>query len=337
MTNVKPAADGSHDLSAGRLLMLLFPVLLAGGISALLALGAALVGWQRDVMLVVAAGIGCVMALPTLALVYREIADRRVAMRVLQDVQARVGGIVESAMDAIVTVDETQQVVQFNAAAERAFRWPRAAVVGQRLDMLIPPRFREAHGLHVEEFGRTAVTSRAVGHPAVLRGLRADGTEFPIEASISQHLEGGRKLFTVILRDVTERAHNEELLARDESRMRGILDSAMDAIITVDGRQHIVLFNRAAEEVFLCTREEAVGAPLDWLIPERFRAGHRDLVRDFGAAASQSRRMGHARVVMGLRRNGEEFPIEASISHLVEHGQDFYTVILRDVTARVRA
>jgi PAS domain S-box-containing protein len=170
----------------------------------------------------------------------------------------------------------------------------------------------------------------------VLYGLRASGEEFPIEASISQHVEDDRKFFTVILRDITLRLRNEQELARSEARLRGILDSAMDAIITVDGSQRVVLFNKAAEQVFLCPREQAVGAPLDWFIPERFRAGHHQLVRDFGEAAAPSRRMGHARVVMGLRRNGEEFPIEASISHVTEQGQRFFTVILRDVTQRVR-
>ncbi len=337
LTAVNSRPVEAPALSSGRLLVFLVPILIAGSVTALMAAVAAFVGWQRPFMLVAAAGAGGLMAVPILVVIYRQVADRREAMRALQDVQARVGGIVESAMDAIVTIDEMQRVVQFNAAAERVFGWPRAAVVGQRLDMLIPPRFREAHGLHVEEFGRTAVTSRGMGQQAVLRGLRADGTEFPIEASISQHLEGGRKLFTVILRDVTERVHNEELLARDESRMRGILESAMDAIITVDERQHIVLFNKAAEEVFRCSRDEAVGAPLDWLIPERFRRGHGRLVQGFGAAGSESRRMGHVRVVMGLRRNGEEFPVEASISHVEEQGQRFFTVILRDVSARVRA
>jgi PAS domain S-box-containing protein len=98
-----------------------------------------------------------------------------------------------------------------------------------------------------------------------------------------------------------------------------------------------VLFNAAAEEVFRCSREEAVGAPLDGFIPPRFRAGHHSLVSNFGDAGSASRRMGHARVVMGLRRDGEEFPIEASISHASEGGHSYYTVILRDVTARTRA
>src|SRR6185436_5878856 len=183
-------------------------------------------------------------------------------------------------------------------------------------------------------FGNTATTSRGMGTRMVLHGLRADGQEFPIEASISQHSEDGHKLFTVILRDVTARVQGEEQLARSEARLRGILDSAMDAIITIDEKNHIVLFNKTAEDVFGCPREQALGAPLEWFIPERFRAGHAAHVKRFGETGVSSRRMGASRIVMGVRRNGEEFPIDASISQITENGQRFYTVILRDVTQR---
>ena len=222
-------------------------------------------------------------------------------------------GIVESAMDAIITVDEDQRVVLFNASAERVFRWPRAAVVGQPLEMLLPERFRGVHRQHIQHFSQTAGTSRDMGSQRVLYGLRANGEEFPIEASISQHAEGGRKFLTVILRDVSERLRSEELLARSESRLRGILDSAMDAIITVDERQRIVIFNAAAEKVFGCPREEALGSSLSWFIPQRFRDTHGDHIQRFPETGASSRRMGGQRIVTGLRRNGEEFPIEASI------------------------
>jgi PAS domain S-box-containing protein len=176
-----------------------------------------------------------------------------------------------------------------------------------------------------------------MGSEMVLMALRADGEEFPVEASISQHIEDGRKLFSVILRDITERVRAESLLARSEARLRGILDSAMDAIITVDESQHIVIFNSAAEAMFGCPKDEAVGAPLAWFIPERFRAVHGNHVRTFGQTRTASRRMSALRIVTGLRRNGEEFPIDASISQITERGSQFYTVILRDVTARVQA
>jgi PAS domain S-box-containing protein len=127
------------------------------------------------------------------------------------------------------------------------------------------------------------------------------------------------------------------MLARSEARLRGILDSAMDAIITIDGTQHIVIFNSAAEAMFGCPQEEAVGASLARFIPERFRGVHGDHVRAFGDAGTSSRRMGAQRIVTGLRRNGEEVPIDASISQVSERGSKFYTVILRDVTARAQA
>ena len=81
---------------------------------------------------------------------------------------------------------------------------------GQPLDRFIPARFREAHRRHVAEFGRTGVTSRAMGSLQPLSGLRADGEEFPIEASISHIEVGGQQIYTVILRDITERKRAED-------------------------------------------------------------------------------------------------------------------------------
>ena len=337
MASPEPSPPPGPELPLSRLTALLGPFIGIAGFTAAVAIVAAILDWYRYEMLVAAAAISAAAALPTFYLVYRQLAERTATHAALQNAQARVGGIVEAAMDAIISVDENQRIVLFNQAAERVFRWPRAAIVGQALDVLIPERYRPAHRGHIERFGRTATTSRGMGSQTVLYGLRADGEEFPIEASISQHEEGGRKLFTVILRDVAERVQAERLLARSEARLRGILDSAMDAIITVDSRQHIVLFNRAAEEVFSCPRDQAIGAPLAWFIPERFRHAHAGLVAKFGDTGASSRRMGAQRIVMGLRRNGEEFPIDASISHIVEEGEHFYTVILRDVTERTRA
>ena len=333
----REGGQAENGLPAMRLLVVFFPFIAVGIVTAALAMVAALVGWHREEMLLTAGGIGLALAVPTIIFIYRQRTERESAEHALESVRARVGGVIESAMDAIISVDESQRVVQFNAAAERIFRWPRNAVIGQRLDMLIPERYRDMHRSHVERFGETAVTSRTMGSQMILAGLRANGEEFPIDASISQHVEDGRKLFTVILRDVTERVKGEEMLSRSEARLRAILDSAMDAIITVDERQHIVLFNKAAEAVFQCPRDQAIGAPLEWFIPQRFRGEHGAHVKRFGDTGASSRRMGGAaRVVMGLRRNGEEFPIEASISTTTENGQRFFTVILRDVTDRAK-
>ena len=132
----------------------------------------------------------------------------------LQTSEARMAGIVDSAIDAIISVDSEQKIVLFNAGAEEIFRCPAGKAIGQPIDMFIPQRFREQHRQHVQGFGKTGVASRSMRSRGPLSGLRAEGEEFPIEASISQIEVAGQKLFTVILRDITERKLAEEKLKK---------------------------------------------------------------------------------------------------------------------------
>jgi PAS domain S-box-containing protein len=259
--------------------------------------------------------------------------------------KAQLEAIVDSAMDAIVTVDEAQNIVLFNRAAEQIFRCPRREALGASLERFIPERFRRAHRGHIEHFAHTGVTSRRMGDVTTLWGLRADGEEFPIEASISQAGAAGARYYTVILRDITLRRQAEAeaerargALGEAQRRLGAIVDSAMDAVITVDDEQRIVLFNRAAEQVFRVGRDEMLGTPLDRLLPARFRGAHRAHVEGFGRTGVTSRRMGDITTLWALRpESGEEFPIEASISQAAEGGKRFYTVILRDITVRKQA
>ncbi len=118
----------------------------------------------------------------------------------------------------------------------------------------------------------------------------------------------------------------------------GIIRSSMEAIITVDDRQTIIIFNPMAERVFGCSAAEALGSSLSRFIPERFRATHAHHVEQFGVTGVSERQMGESqRVLYGLRSNGEEFPVEASISQVREGDSKLYTVMLRDITARVKA
>ena len=140
---------------------------------------------QRTSLLMLAGLAMAVVAGLAVLFWYRQVARGQGTERDLLGLEARVTGLVDSAMDPIITVDDAQRVVVFNAAAERVFRWPRAAVLGQPLDMLIPQRFRDQHRDHIARFANTGVSSRRMGAQSVLRAVRADGEEFPIEASIS--------------------------------------------------------------------------------------------------------------------------------------------------------
>jgi PAS domain S-box-containing protein len=186
-----------------------------------------------------------------------------------------------------------------------------------------------------------AVAAAAVAVLLALLGLNA--------AAFMRGLESPWLLGSVVVADMLvigagiivaarEVLRAEERTEATEARLAAILGSAMDAIITVDAGQKIVLFNRAAEQVFRCRRDQALGSALDRFLPQRFRAAHRGHIEQFGRTGVTSRRMGDVTTLWALRTNekneGEEFPIEASISQAVEGDKRYYTVILRDITLR---
>jgi len=144
-----------------------------------------------------------------------DITERKRAEAALWESHGRLAGVIASAMDAIVAVDEDHRVILFNAAAEAMFRCKASDVLGQPVERFIPQRYHTGHGEHMRRFGQTGITNRAMGGRDALTAVAADGEEFQIEASISQMEAGGRKLFTVIMRDV--RDHQQELRGRQDA------------------------------------------------------------------------------------------------------------------------
>ncbi|HNB50681.1 MAG TPA: GAF domain-containing protein [Anaerolineales bacterium] len=149
-------------------------------------------------------------------------------------------------------------------------------------------------------------------------------------------LENAR-LFTLSQAELAERRKVEEALRASEAKMTGIIESAMDGIITIDAAYNIILFNAASEKIFGVSAAEALGGALDRFIPDRFRGMHRANVERFGKMGPVRRNPNLLQDLVGLRANGEEFPLEASISKHEIAGQNYFTVIHRDITERKRA
>lgn len=126
-------------------------------------------------------------------------------------------------------------------------------------------------------------------------------------------------------------------LQASEATLRGVFDSASEAIVTANAVQFIVMANPAAARMFRCPAEQLVGRPLASLLPERHRRVHEERVRRFGHGDDSARRMRPEREVIALRADGEEFPAEVGISHVHIDGRELYTAIVRDITERHRA
>lgn len=208
-------------------------------------------------------------------------AGRREAEVKLQISQLRLESIIESAMDAIITVDEDQRVALFNQAAERMFGCPAQDAAGQPLARFLPARFREAHRQQVSAFGQSNVTSRKMGKLGTVMGLRSNGEEFPVEAAISHVAVEGKRYYTVILRDITEHKVVVEELRRQHEFIEAVLETAGALVVVLDRDGRILRFNRACEQATGYSSEEVMGKMV-WnllLVPEEVESVKEVLVR----------------------------------------------------------
>jgi PAS domain S-box-containing protein len=198
-----------------------------------------------------------------------DITERKLAGEAVKAGEARLASLIATAMDAIVSTDENQTIIVFNRAAERMFGYTTSEMIGAPISRLIPEPFRRAHAGHMDAFGRSPGEARNMGLRGPVRGLRADATEFPIEASISQTVIAGKKLFTVILRDITERRRAEDALRRSEQQYRELMEQAADAIFVADHDSRFADVNRAACEMLGYSRGELLGLRVIDIVDER--------------------------------------------------------------------
>jgi PAS domain S-box-containing protein len=156
---------------------------------------------------------------PGFVVVVRDLGPIRRLTAALRDADTRFAGIISISSDAIVSADESQRITFFNQGAEQVFGYTAEEVLGQPLDTLIPERFRSNHAAQVRSFGDSPVAARRMGERGQIAGLRKDGEVFPADASISKYFLGGRRIYTAVLRDSTERHRAEEVLARQAAEL----------------------------------------------------------------------------------------------------------------------
>lgn len=213
------------------------------------------------------------------AAVMGAVAGQRRAEERMREDNMRLEGIVQSAMDAIISVDEDQKIILFNQAAERMFRWSAGELVGRSMDCLIPERFRRTHGEHIRRFGQSGVTTREMGALGMITGLRAGGEEFPIEASISQVGVEGKRYFTVILRDITERRRLENELAEREGLLRTIIETEPECVKVLNLDGTVQTMNAAGLAMIEAeSSQDILGKDVSRLVVSEFRVPFRELI-----------------------------------------------------------
>ena len=232
----------------------------------------------------------------------------------------------EAAPDAKVVADESGRIVFVNAQTERLFGYEHDTLAGTSVDLLVPERFRAAHPGHRRTFF-AAPSPRGMGAGRDLYGLRRDGSEFPVEITLSPIATKRGTLVSSSIRDVTERKRADQL-ARD------LLEAAPDAMVMVDQDGKVLYVNAQGERLFGWASADLVGRAIDVLVPERYRAAHGPERASY-FTDPRPRSMGSGLELFGLRKDGSEFPVEISLSPLrTSDGRLVVSSAIRDVTER---
>jgi PAS domain S-box-containing protein len=236
--------------------------------------------------------------------------------------------LLETAPDGIVVVDQEGNMVLVNAQIERMFGYPKQELLEQKIEILVPERFRGRHPGHRKGFfGQPQ--ARSMGQSLELFAQRKDGTEFPVEISLSPLKTDYGMLVSSAIRDISDRK-------RADLRFRQLLEAAPDAMVVVNRGGDMVLVNVQVERLFGYAKDELLGQPVEMLVPARLRArhpGHRTAFFN----QPRVRPMGPGLDLLGQRKDGTEFPVEISLSPLETEDETLVSAAIRDISDRKRA
>ena len=257
-----------------------------------------------------------------------EIKERKLIERAMEEANRSLSALIEGSPLAIITADPKGRFQSWNPAAERIFGWKAKEVIG-RISPMVPEQDRE----ELMEMIRNTLEGNRTLELDVVR-LRKDGTSVNVSISTAPVLDEGVPIAAMaIFADITKRKVAEEALLKSEEQYRTLIHSATDAIISTDASGKINSWNRAAEKIFGYPEKEAIGMEITNLMPQSYREAHiqgMERVLETGI----EKIIGKTVEVEGLRKNGEQFPVEISLASWKVDDHINFTAIIRDITER---
>ena len=267
---------------------------------------------------------------------YQDITERKRDEDALHASESRKSAIIESSLDALITIDHLGHILEFNPAAQEVFGYTESQAVGKEMaELIVPPSLREQHRRGMARYLSTG-EAKVLGKRIEITGMRADGTEFPVELAINRIKGEEPPVFTGFIRDISRRKLTEDTLLASEERFRLVVEAAPSAMIAVKEDGKINLVNEKAQELFGYPAEELLGRPVEMLVPERFRSGHSNHRQNF-LVQPTSRAMGVGRDLFGLHKDGHEIPIEIGLTPYESSEGQLTLALIVDITERSQA
>jgi PAS domain S-box-containing protein len=244
--------------------------------------------------------------------------------------------LVDGVPEAIIAATPDGTITYFNAASERLLGYAQVEVLGRNIAMLVPQQpDRRADAMKWLERWAHEPDETQSRFLDLIAQTKA-GKQMPVDVRVVERNIDGERRYLITVRDNTARRQEQAAFKEAHLKASRILQIAEDGIVSTDATQTITFFNLKAERIFGYRAEEVLGRQLSMLLPERYRYRHREEVARFGAGKIASRQMNERGHVVGLRKDGEEFPLEVAITKVSVGGALTYTAHLRDITQRKR-
>jgi len=241
----------------------------------------------------------------------------------------------ETVVDGIITIDANGLIQTANPAAESIFGYTAEELKDQNVKMLMPEPYAAEHDGYLHNYLSTG-DRKVIGIGREVTGKHKEGSTFPMELAVSEMEVNGERMFTGIVRDISERKRVESEIHDREQRIGTLIDTIVDGIIVIDSKGAIQTFNPAAESLFGYHSGEVQGRNINILMPKPYAAEHDGYLHNYLTTGTK-KIIGIGREVTGRRKDGSTFPMELAVSEMEVKGERMFTGIVRDISERKEA
>jgi PAS domain S-box-containing protein len=240
--------------------------------------------------------------------------------------------VVDTAVDGLILIDARGNVLMFNPACERLFGYDASEVIGRNVKVLMPTPYREEHDRYLDNFHQSGVR-KIIGIGRQVLGRRKDGATFPMDLAVGEAKQDGESFFVGIIHDLTERERVGKALREGAARLKAVVETAVDGVILIDDRGHVLMFNPACEKLFKYRADEIIGQNVKVLMPAPYRSEHDGYLDNFHKTRVR-KIIGIGREVTGQRSDGSTFPMDLSVGEAKQDGSAIFVGIIHDLTDR---
>ena len=275
--------------------------------------------------------------LPTLIEIIKGHVDRykeldAVLSRLKSD-EVRFRSVTNSSNDAIISIDYKGRIIFWNEGAENIFGYHSLEVIGQSLNLIIPPDAQNNHPLNFKQLIKHKQSGLSISSLTESTVIKKDKTLIAVEATCTEWISGAEKIYTTIIRDIRTRKQMEQSLRNKENSFNAIVKSSSEGIITIDAKGFIETANPKTAEIFGYQQSELIGNNVSMLMPKNERKHHDGYLKRSDIHAPKV--INKARDLEGLKKDGSVFALELNVSPmLMDDNQRKFVGILRDISER---